>query len=70
MQDDAGKIAALRKRANYARRKHEECLAVMQVASQQHRERLALRSLDLKNKNDEADAVLAAALANAPSDTS
>ena len=68
MQDDEEKIVALRKRANYARRKHEECLTIMQVASQQHRERLAPRSLDLKKKSDEADAALAAALANTPSD--
>lgn len=69
-KNDEQKIAALRKRANYARRKHEKCLTVMQVASQQHRERLAARSFDLKKNSDEADAALAAALANAPSDTS
>ena len=42
----------------------------MQVASQQHRERLAAHSLDLKKKSDEADAALAAALSDAASSTS
>ena len=70
MQGDEEKIAVLRRRANYARRKHEECLTVMQVASQQHRERLAAHSLDLKKKSDEADAALAAALSDAASSTS
>ena len=70
MQDDAEKIAALRRRANYARRKLEECLTVMQVASQQHRERLEARSHDLKKKSDEADAAVAAALSDAASGTS
>ena len=70
MQDEEEKIVALRKRANYARKKHEGCLAVMQVASPQHRERLAARSLGLKKKSDEADAALAAALANAPTNRS
>jgi hypothetical protein len=61
VKDDGEKIAALRKRAKEARRKYERCAALVQVASQEHRERLTPYYLDLKSRTDEAEASLAAA---------